>query len=329
MATIKDIANMVGVSLATVSRVLNYDTNLSVSDETKRRIFKAAEELDYQKKPKRKSTTYKVGIVTWYTEREELDDLYYMAIRLGVEKRLEYHKMKFTTLSIDYLQSLQHEGIQGLIAIGKFSEKQAKELEMVSNKLVFIDCSPNESQFDSVIVDFEKATQNVLQYFIDQGHTKIGYIGGREIYKDQTSEIDDPRRRCFEYFLSTNDLYQEAYVYEGKFSVDDGYRLMSQAIEDHKDSLPTAFFAGNDSLAIGALRALTNAGICVPEEVSIIGVNDISISKYMSPPLSTVKIYTELMGETAVDMLLEQFSGRQISKKVSLATQLEIRQSSK
>ena len=96
MATIKDIANMVGVSIATVSRVLNYDASLSVSDETKKKIFEAAEELDYQKKPKRKPTAYKVGIVNWYTEKEELDDLYYMAIRLGVEKRLEYHKMKFT-----------------------------------------------------------------------------------------------------------------------------------------------------------------------------------------------------------------------------------------
>ena len=104
---------------------------------------------------------------------------------------------------------------------------------------------------------------------------------------------------------------------------------MAQAIKDHKDALPTAFFAGNDSIAIGALRALVDAGIHVPEQVSIVGVNDISISKYMSPPLSTVKVYTELMGETAADMLLEQFAGRQISKKVSLATQLKIRQSSK
>ncbi len=329
MATIKDIANMVGVSIATVSRVLNYDDSLSVSDETKKRIFEAAEELDYQKKPRRKPITYKVGIVNWYTEKEELDDLYYMAIRLGVEKRLEYHQMKFTNFSIDHLHSLQTEGIQGIIAIGKFSENQAQELRNVTNNLVFVDSSPNDSQFDSVIVDFEKATRTILQYFLEQGHTKIGYIGGREIYKDHTSEIDDPRRMSFEQFLSEKGLYQEKYMYEGKFSVDDGYSLMKQAITEHPDALPTAFFAGNDSIAVGALRALQDANIRVPDQVSLIGVNDISISKYMSPPLSTVKVYTELMGETAVDLLLEQFSGRQISKKVSIATQLKIRQSTK
>ncbi|OCA81177.1 LacI family DNA-binding transcriptional regulator [Pradoshia sp. D12] len=329
MATIKDIANMVGVSIATVSRVLNYDNSLSVSDETKKRIFEAAEELDYQKKPKRKPIMYKVGIVNWYTEKEELDDLYYMAIRLGVEKRLEYHNMKFTNFSIEHLRSLQNEGFQGIIAIGKFSENQAEELKSVSSNLVFVDSSPNDDQFDSVIVDFEKATRNILQYFLDQGHTKIGYLGGREIYKDHTSKIDDPRRTSFERFLSDMGLYQEAYVYEGKFSVEDGYHLMKQAVKDHEDEIPTAFFAGNDSIAVGALRALQDAGVRVPDQVSIVGVNDISISKYMSPPLSTVKVYTELMGETAVDLLLEQFSGRQVSKKVSIATQLKIRGSSK
>ncbi len=329
MATIKDIANKVGVSLATVSRVLNYDDSLSVSNETKKRIFEAAEELDYQKKPKRKALSYKVGIVNWYTEKEELDDLYYMAIRLGVEKRLEYHKIQSTNFPVDSLRSLQNEGIQGIIAIGKFSENQAEELKNVTNKIVFVDSSPNDSQFDSVTVDFEKATRNVLHYFLEQGHRKIGYLGGREIYKDQTSEIDDLRRVSFEQFLTKKGLYQDAYVYEGKFSVDDGYHLMKQAIKDHKEDLPTAFFAGNDSIAVGALRALQETGIQVPNQVSIIGVNDISISKYMSPPLSTVKVYTELMGETAVDLLLEQFTGRQIAKKVTLATQLKIRESSK
>lgn len=329
MATIKDIANKAGVSLATVSRVLNYDDSLSVSNETKKRIFEIAEELDYQKKPKRKALTYKVGIVNWYTEKEELDDLYYMAIRLGVEKRLEYHKIQSTNFPVDSLRSLQNEGIQGIIAIGKFSENQAEELKNVTQRIVFVDSSPNDSLFDSVTVDFEKATRNVLQYFLEQGHTKIGYLGGREIYKDQTSEIDDLRRVSFEQFLTKKGLYQDAYVYEGKFSVDDGYHLMKQAIKDHMDDLPTAFFAGNDSIAVGALRALQEAGIQVPNQVSIIGVNDISISKYMSPPLSTVKVYTELMGETAVDLLLEQFTGRQIAKKVTLATQLKIRKSSK
>src|SRR3954462_8566690 len=87
MATIKDIAQIAGVSIATVSRVLNYDTTLSVSDETKKRIFEVAEELSYKKKQARKQESGKIALLQWYTEKEELEDLYYMSIRLGVENR--------------------------------------------------------------------------------------------------------------------------------------------------------------------------------------------------------------------------------------------------
>ena len=78
----------------------------------------------------------------------------------------------------------------------------------------------------------------------------------------------------------------------------------------------------NDSMAIGCLRALLEEGISVPQRVSIIGVNDISVTKYVFPPLSTVRVYTELMGETAVDLLIERITERQVAKKVSLSTQL-------
>jgi len=329
MATIKDIAERAGVSIATVSRVLNYDPALSVSDETKRRIFKIAEDLSYHKKSERRSASYRIAIVNWYTEDEELDDLYYMSIRLGVENRSEAHKLKIMKLSLDQLNSVQNEEVHGIIAIGKFSPSQADKLRKITEKLVFVDCSPDDDHYDSVMSNLEKATTNVLDYFLQKGHTKIGYIGGRETYKDHTSEIADPREAAFQSYLIRKDLYDASCVYIGSFSVNSGYQLMKQAIQEHGDKLPTAFFAGNDPIAIGSLRALQEADISVPDQVSIVGFNDISVSKYVSPPLSTVKVFTELMGETAVDLLLEQLTGRQITKKVIISTQLEIRSSSK
>jgi LacI family transcriptional regulator len=327
MATIKDIAERVGVSIATVSRVLNYDPTLSVSEETKRKVFEAAEELSYRKKTGRRPASYKIGVVNWYTEEEELDDLYYRSIRLGVENRCETLNIQTIKLSMKNLKS--SEEIQGIIAIGKFSILQALELKKQTEHIVFVDCSPDEDQFDSVVSNFTRATENVLQHFLDSGHTRIGYIGGRETYKDQTDVIEDPRRISFERFLTEKGLYDESVVYMGTFSVQDGYDLMKQAIREQREKLPTAFFLGNDSMAIGALRALHEEDIPVPDRVSIIGVNDISVSKYVYPPLSTVKVFTELMGETAVDLLLERLSDRQIAKKVILSTQLEIRESSK
>ena len=82
MATIKDIAELAGVSIATVSRVLNYDSTLSVADETKKRIFEVAEQLSYKQKPAKKLETGNIALLQWYTEKEELEDLYYMSIRL-------------------------------------------------------------------------------------------------------------------------------------------------------------------------------------------------------------------------------------------------------
>ncbi|PLR86877.1 LacI family transcriptional regulator [Bacillus canaveralius] len=328
MATIKDIAERAGVSMATVSRVLNYDTTLSVGDDTKKRILEAAEALSYRKKSERRPLSYRIAIVNWYTEQQELDDLYYMSIRLGVENRCQSLNLQIKKFSMDRSQSVQSDEIDGIIAIGKFSPKQAQELRKITENIVFVDCSPDDDQFDSVVIDFKKATENVLDYFLKKGHQKIGYIGGRETYKDETAVIDDARRMSFERFLRNTELYNESYVYIGTFSVDDGYDLMKKAIKEHKSNLPTAFFVGSDSMAIGCLRALHEENISIPEQVSIIGVNDISVSKYVYPPLSTVKVYTEMMGETAVDLLLERLAERQIAKKVFIATQLEVRGSS-
>jgi LacI family transcriptional regulator len=328
MATIKDIAQLAGVSIATVSRVLNYDTTLSVSDDTKKRIFEAAEELSYKKLPARKQESGKIALLQWYTEKEELEDLYYMSIRIGVENRCRHHGIQMASYFQDNVEDLKQDNLRGLIAIGKFSSKQVKELSSITKNIVFVDYSPDEEQFDSIVIDFEKATKKVLNHLIKKGHERIGYIGGREVFRDKTSTIEDLRESTFKRYLAEKGLLNEAYMYNGSFSVQDGHSLMKRAIDEHKEQLPTAFFAGNDSIAVGALRALLEEGISVPDRVNIIGVNDISLAKYVFPALSTVKVYTELMGETAVDTLLEKIEGRKIAKKIMIATKLILRNSS-
>lgn len=329
MATIKDIAEKVGVSIATVSRVLNYDTTLSVSDDTKKKIFEVAEEVSYKKrKPKKTIAQKKVAFIHWYTEKEELDDLYYLSIRLGIEKRCEHNGIHLVKFFQDNYQEIEEDDIEGIIAVGKFSKKEIQDLYKISKKIVFVDFSPDDDLFDSVVIDFEKATKRVLEYFIHKGHKKIGYIGGREVFKDQTASIEDQREKTFKLHLSNNGMLHESFIYSGRFTVNDGYNLMKKAIEEHGENLPTAFFVGNDTMAVGCLHALHEDKIPVPDRVSIIGVNDISVSKYVFPPLSTVKVYTELMGETAVDLLMERLTfDRTIPKKVLISTKLKIRQS--
>ena len=216
-----------------------------------------------------------------------------------------------------------------MVAVGKFSSQEIASLNKVTPNIVFVDYDPDNEKYDAVVVDFEKATKKVLDYFASKGHERIGYIGGRETFRDASAEIVDEREITFKRYMTERDQDHESYVYTGSFTVDDGYSLMNRAIEELGEKLPTAFFVGNDTMAIGCLRALHENGVAVPDRVSLIGVNDISVSKYVYPALSTVKVYTELMGETAVGLLMERLLRRKVAKKVTMSTKLKLRKSSK
>ncbi|GGJ94005.1 LacI family transcriptional regulator [Lentibacillus kapialis] len=317
MATIKDIANKADVSTATVSRVLNYDATLSVADETKKRIFEAAEELSYRKREVKKHVGRKIAIVHWYTEKEELNDLYYLSIRLGAEQRCKQHGMHPEVYFFDHIDAINPADIEGIIAIGKFNAKQINELTHISPAIVFVDQSPDEDTHDSVVVDFEKATRKICDHFIATRHRYIGFIGGKEHI----------REKAFADYMHKKALYNECFMFVGAFSVDEGYRLMKKAINETGGNLPTAFCVSSDVMAIGAMRALHEEGIAIPDRVSIFSINDISVSKHLYPPLSTIRVFTENMGETAVDTLLERLEGREIAKKIVISTELIIRKS--
>lgn len=328
MATIRDIAKKAGVSPATVSRVLNYDSSLSVTDETKKRIFEVAEELSYRiKSHHRKYSGQKIAVVHWYTEKEELNDLYYLSIRLGIEKRCKELEIEANVYFYGNLQEINPREIEGIIAVGKFSDKQIRELTSINNKIVFVDYNPDEEKFDAVVVDFDKATKKVIDYFLETNHTEIGFIGGREILKGEETPIVDLREKTFSSYMKEKELFNEDFVFIGSFSVEDGFNLMKRAIEGLGDRLPSAFFISSDVLAIGCLRALNDAKIDIPARVSLIGLNDITISKYTYPSLSTIRVYTEEMGKTAVNTLIERLEGRTIAKSICISTKLVVRKS--
>lgn len=325
MATIKDIASKVGVSASTVSRVLNYDQTLSVTVETKKKIFEVAEELSYQKGRGKKPMERKFAFLHWVTEKEELDDIYYMAIRFGIERRAEALNVKLLKYVEDDYDNID-SSIDGIIAVGRFNEQQVKQLKKITKKIVFVDSNPDEGSSDCVVVDFERITRIVVDYYLNKGHDQIGFIGGYETFKDTISPIQDSREKYYRSYMNEKGILDERFIYVGNFAVEDGYRLMKKAIEDLGEDLPKAFYVANDPLAIGSLRALHEAGISVPDRVSLVGVNDITVSKYVYPSLSSVKIYTELMGETAVNLLLEKIEeNRKISKKIYIANKLKLR----
>lgn len=332
MVTIKDIAHAAGVSSATVSRVLNQDQAMSVSDETRTKIFTIAEQLGYKKSKrtnKHSKSSHRIAIIEWYTEQEELDDLYYYSIRLGAEKKAQ--ELGYEIIRIFNNDSLaQLENIDAIIAIGKFSPGKIKELETYSDKLVFVDSNTLNSGHSCVTTDFENSVINVIDYFINNGLKEIGMIAGQETSSDKSTLLSDPRLNTFQSYLQQLKLYDSNLIKIGSFSSEDGYKIMKEFIMELGDDLPQAFFAANDALASGALRALQEAKIPVPERVSLISFNDTSLAKYMYPKLSTVTVFTEEMGKQAIQILEQNFQKDRSSVPymVKLATRLTIRESS-
>ncbi|WP_242851597.1 LacI family DNA-binding transcriptional regulator [Clostridium sp. DMHC 10] len=217
MTTIKDIAEKAGVSSATVSRVLNYDDTLSVSDETKKRIFQVAEQLDYKKyQNKKNKKSNKIAIMQWYTQQEELNDLYYLSIRMGVEKRAKEEGYDIVRIFQNDKFEMSKD-VAGIIAVGKFSNKQIKKLGSWTKNIVFIGSDQLLKRYDSVTIDFKQAVISVLDYFTSNGYNKIGYIGGQEKFGDNSDSIVDDRIGVLKSYLEDKNIYYEKYIFIGTF----------------------------------------------------------------------------------------------------------------
>lgn len=328
--TLKDIAQKAGVSLSTVSRVLNYDTTLSVSDDTRQRIFEVAEELNYTKSKRvpKSPDTYRLAVVQWYSETKELDDLYYMAIRMGIEKRSQELQIQTTPVFQNQVSEIGKD-VDGIIAVGKYSEDQVQELSSLTNNLIFVDWSGIEQGFDSVVTEFKPPVRQVVDYLLKQSD-ELGIIYGSEYTTDHKLRIQDPRFRAFKRVMTERGKYDDHLAFQGDYTNQSGYEVMKQVIAELGDDLPHAFFISNDPMAIGALKALGEANIAVPERVSLFSFNDTSVAKYVYPELSAVHVDTEQMGISAVNMMQRRLeSGRDVPLKIVVGTKLMVRKSTR
>ncbi|KXT75407.1 LacI family DNA-binding transcriptional regulator [Streptococcus sp. DD12] len=331
MPTLKDIAKLAGVSIATVSRVLNQDESLSVTEATRHRILTTADDIGYTKHKKINSLQRKksqVAVIQWVSEEDELDDIYYYNIRIGIEKRaqdLDYDILRFFN---DIPFRLAEEVI-GVLCIGKFSRKQIASLEELGRPLVFVDSDTLSQGHPCVTTDFENAVQSALGYLRKQGCQTIGLLTGHEKTTDATEIVPEPRLRAYRNFCIEKAIYDPNLILIGQFTVQSGYDLLNNLIISG-ETLPDAYFAASDSIAIGALKALQENGIAVPDAIQIISFNDTSLARQVYPPLSSVTVYTEEMGRTAMDILNKQvLTPEKTPTLTMLATKLTIRDSTK
>ncbi|KXT78431.1 LacI family DNA-binding transcriptional regulator [Streptococcus sp. DD13] len=330
MATLKDISKLSGYSLATISRVLNKDDSLAVTEETRHKILTIADELGYQRHQKSgnfKKIKQSIAIIQWVAEKEELDDSYYYHIRMGLEKRaqeLDYGILRY----FNDLPFRLGEEVIGAIGIGKFSPRQIADFERLNCPLVFVDSDTLNQGYPCVMADFTNSVHKVLDYFIEHGHQRIGMIAGQETTTDKQVVLQDPRVSTYTSYLMEKQLYDPSLVFTGDFSTTSGHELMLEAIRILGEDLPEAFFIANDRLAVGALRALQEKGLSIPDQVSLISFNDTSITREVYPKLSAITVYTEEMGRTAMDILNKQvLSPSKIPTLTTLGTQLTIRDS--
>lgn len=335
MATLKEIADKIGVSLATVSRVLNNDSGILVSDDTKAQILKIADELNYKtaKQKKGKIANKKIsiiGIVEMYDVVKQLQDPYYLLLKSIVEKKAFENNMRLVKIfkKEDEYELLEDVKLGGIIAIGKFTEKEVLNLSERTSKIVFIDSAPNDELYDSVKVNYKLGVKQGLDYFMKLGHKEIGFIGERYTLGDNKIATLDDRLKFFCEYMKSKEIFNSKYIINSEMTAEGGYKAIIDYI-NNKDSKATAFFTANDAIASGVIRGLKEKGIKVPDEISIIGFNDTIISQYTNPPLTAIRVHIEYLSEVAVELMLEKLKNRIYPKKVIIPSEFILRSSVK
>ena len=335
MAKLKDIAEATGFSIATISRVLRSDEAFSTTDETRLKILSAAEKLNYQISERRhrpitnnghavKKKQLTIGLAYWYSTADEVTDPYYLSIRLTIKEYCDAHQIE---LKLFYLLETSYEDIErakldGLIALGKYSSSEIERLHKLNQHFVLVDCYSKHPEIDVVMVDLKEATKEILKYFNSIGIFEIGFIGGVEETLDGKVLIDRRLKTFLDYEKANDDA-----IYQGEFNADSGYAIMSNII--NKGRIRPAYIVASDAIAIGCLKALNEHQIKVPEEISVISYNNISLAQYTIPALTTVDLNTNHLGTTAAEVLCERIkTNRRLAKKIFIPTELIKRESS-
>lgn len=330
MATLKDISEKTGISSGAVSRILNNDPYISVTEETRQKVIHAARELGYKKKrraaPGRSSFT--LGIVQWFSPQQEIEDSYYLYIRHGIEDFCIRNNITvIRALKSDYAYTDSLRDADALICVGKFGTTDIRQLKKLCKILLFIDMELDDDTVSTINLDYRNALTQAMDYLTQNGHKDIGFLGGKE-YLGNHELYRDKRREYFEKYCEEHRINYKDYMLVDRFSTKSGYDMMLHLIR--KKKLPSAIFAASDPIAIGALSALTDRGYKVPEDISIIGFDDTDASSYTNPPLTTIhtpSYYMGYYGAGAVFHLLSAAPGT--TMKIKLPCSLTIRGSVK
>ncbi len=336
MVTLKQIANAVGVSQATVSRVLNFDATLSVSPQTRQSIIETAEAMSYatprarqKARADREESPARIVLVHFLRPDQEFADPYYVAMRLGIESRCA--ALRVETVKVYHSESLPDPEIiaaaSGVIAIGMLEEDHIAFLKTHAKHLVFADYAPPDDEIDAVQSDFVTATRKLLAALHASGYRRIGFVGWQIRNDKGVFRAREKRHMAYVDWMEAAGIYDPDICQIDWNTEESGYRLTQSVLS--RPNRPEALICCNDNMAVGAYRAIHELGLRIPTDIAVASFNDISVAQFLNPPLSTVHLPAAEIGETAVDMLMERIAGRQIAKHTILAARMIWRGSAK
>nr|WP_255654665.1 LacI family DNA-binding transcriptional regulator [Cohnella sp. REN36] len=337
----KDVAQHVGVSISTVSRVVNNEATRSVNPETRRKIWDAVAELGYQPNKWARqlvkggqtapSVATRVGCIVAVTQNK-YNHPYFSGILEGIEKGLvdNGYELSYIQTGEDLrnpalLHRILHENpADGLILVEGLDAPLYDTLRKSVKYLVGVDVS--DPGIPRVTYDRVQAAKAAVQHLLAQGHRRIAFIGGPGLSQDMEKE---KRYRGYREALREAGLEAPAeWMLNSQWDVETSYRLTKELLQNGKER-PTAIFAASDMMAISAMRAANECGLHIPDDIAFVGIDNIELSAYSSPPLTTIHIPKFEIGVIAAKMLIDYIHGRYpIPVKISVPFELKIRQSS-
>lgn len=326
--TIKNVAKEAGVSFGTVSRVVNND--IHVKQETRTRVLKAMEKLGYVVNRQARSLaggrTNTIGVLA-----PDLGTGYIGEVIRGIDAELalkHYDLMLFTThrtaeKESKYVANLVTGIVDGLLLIvSRRPDEHISTLTRINFPFTLIDHQARGDDCPAVGATNWQGAYNATEYLIKLGHQRIGFITG---WMDLRAAID--RLEGYKSALRTYHIpVEQKLIYEGQFFQPDGYAGASALIE--LEDRPTAIFASNDVMAMGAMDAVRNRGLRIPDDISIVGFDDIPQAEFVRPALTTVRQPLEKMGRVATQMLLDRLENpNKVPERIELPTELIVRNS--
>ncbi|MBK0092333.1 ribose operon transcriptional repressor RbsR [Erwinia sp. S59] len=321
MATMKDVARLAGVSTSTVSHVIN--NNRFVSEQVREKVEQAIRELNYAPSALARSLkinqTRTIGMLLTASSNP-----FYSEVVRGVENSCYERGYSLILCNTEgdeermnrSLETLMQKRVDGLLMMCTETHLPSAEIlnRYPSVPMVMMDWAPFEGRGDIIQDNALLGGELATQHLIDRGYTRIACIAGPQ---DKT-----PARLRLEGFhkaMSNSGLpVLPGYVVDGDFEFQGGFNAMNQLLT--LELLPEAVFTSNDAMAVGVYHALFQAGLRVPQDIAVMGYDNIELARYLTPPLSTVHQPKDELGELAIDTLIHRMSDPDASQQTLVLT---------